>query len=103
MDAAVVVRAMDAAIAGKVDTEAAVVVVVAVSVLLVDSNAEVLPDGSRIAATIAVKGLGAVFERQLRFGSSNSAIVLFVRVFRQLGVCPRSSRVSYTGGTSSLS
>ena len=64
---AVVVRAMDAAVAVMVDAGAAVVAVVAVSVLLIDSNAEVLPDGSRKAATIAgmssvVKGLGTVFE-----------------------------------------
>ena len=83
VDAAVVVRAVDAAVAVMVDAGAAVVVVVAVSVLLVDSNAEALPDGSRIAATIAgmssvVNGLGAVFEWRLRFGGGNSAVVLFV-------------------------
>ena len=82
VNAAVVVRAMDAAVAVMVDEGAAMVGVVAASVLLVDSDAEALPDGSRIAATIAgmssvVKGLGAVFERRLRFGGGNSAVVLF--------------------------
>ena len=83
VDAAVVIRAVDAAVAVMVDAEAAVVVVVAVSILPVDSNAEALPDGSHIAATIAgitsvVNGLGAVFEWWLRFGGGNSAVVLFV-------------------------
>ena len=83
VDAAVVVRAVDAAVVVVVDAGAAVVVVVTVSVLLVDSNAVALPDGSRIAATIAgmssvVNGLGAVFEWQLHFGGGNSAEVLFV-------------------------
>ena len=83
VDAAVVVRAADTAVAVMVDAGAAVVVVVVVSVLLVDPNAEVLPDGSRIAATIAcmssvVNGLGAVFERRLRFGGGNSAVILFM-------------------------
>ena len=73
---------MDAAVAVMVDTGVAIAVVVAVSVLLVDSNDRALPDGSRIAATIAcmssvVKGLGAVLERRLRFGGGNSAVVLF--------------------------
>ena len=82
VDAAVVVRAVDTAAAVMVDAGAAVVVVVAVSVLLVDSNAEALPDGSRIAATITgmssvVNGLGAVLERRLRLGG-NSAVVIFV-------------------------
>ena len=81
VDAAVVVSAMDAAVAVIVNTGAAMVVVVAASVLLVDSSAGALPDGSRIAATIVgmssvVKGLGAVRERWLRFGSGNSAVVL---------------------------
>ena len=85
VDAAVVIRAVDATVAVVVDAGAAVVVVVAVSVLLVDSNAdrEALPDGSRIAATIAgmssvVNGLGVVLERRLRFGGGNPAVVLFV-------------------------
>ena len=76
VDAAVVVRAMDAAVAVMVDAGATMVVAVAVSILLVDSN------GSRIATTIAgmssvVKGLGAVLERWLRFGGGNSAVILF--------------------------
>ena len=83
VDAAVVIRAVDASVARMVGTGAAVVVVVAVSVLLVDTNAEALPDGSHIAATITgmssvVNSLGAVFERRLRFGGGNSAVVLFV-------------------------
>ena len=82
VDAAVVVRAMDATVAVMVDAGVTIVVVVAASVLLVDSNAGVLPDGSRIAATIAgmssvVKGLGTVLEWRLRFGGGNSAVVLF--------------------------
>ena len=84
VDAAVVVREVDAAVAVMVDAGAAVVVVVALSVLLVDSNAEALPDDSHIAATITgmssvVNGLRAVFERRLCFGGGNSAVVvLFV-------------------------
>ena len=79
--AVVVVSAMDAAVAVIPDAGVAIVVVVATSVLLVDSNARALPDGSLIAATTTgmssvVKGLGAVRERWLRFGSGNSAVVL---------------------------
>ena len=52
------------------------------AVILGNSNAGALPDGSCIAATITgmssvVKGLGAVLERWLRFGGGNSAVVLF--------------------------
>ena len=80
VNAAVVVGAMDAAVAVMVDEGAAIVGVVAASVLLVDSDAKTLPDGSRIAATIAgmssvVKSLGAVLEQRLRFGGGDSALV----------------------------
>ena len=82
VNAVVVVRAVDAAVAVMVDEGVAIIGVVAASVLLVDSDAEALPDGSRIAATIAgissvVKGLGAVLEWRLRFGGGNSAVVQF--------------------------
>ena len=81
VDAAAVVRAVDAAEAVMVDAGVAIVVVVAFSVLHIDSNAKALPDGSCIAATIAgmssvVNSLGAVFERRLWRRQLSSSIFM---------------------------